>query len=233
MFGFKKRRLATPPADILWSTENEPTNPLVDLCADIREHPGEYSYDGLFIIRNRNSDIYLGIHSACGMSLTSDEIALARPVRTAFIQAAIQAAKNQSRAALAARLAKLKAERNPDTTNKAEALQAAIDAYIYGKTTIQQDYIFINAVRQMLPVLEGRHRIVPVGPVTISTNTPGDVATRDFLTDPGHIYGGDGHAIRKTRWPDRSGNPHPTRAAQRTADKLIEAKRRDQKAGAP
>ena len=194
-----------------------PADPVTDLCADIIAHPEDYEYTcqefGLAEERLRHKDPFFSVflkryHGPHNRDyyLTSagiiDGLAERSLAERAFLA---HRAFNESRkkADFAAALAKIKADRSHLPLSP-DQVRSAITVCRIGDQPAQR--IVADIAEQMLPVLEGTHRIVAVGfRVTAIRNA--------------------------TRWMDHDGCTWPTRAEMRAAN--IQIKRRKAKAGGP
>lgn len=90
------------------------TGPIAALCADIMGHLKNYRHKGWGIENIEDNKIYLGRYSASGFSMTDAEQTFSRPTYDFFMGLHAndeRKAEDEARADLAARLAKVKAER--------------------------------------------------------------------------------------------------------------------------
>jgi hypothetical protein len=201
--------------------------PVAELCADIADHPEDYELGCAVKVRHRRDDnLFIWVngpmftYSCFRQEPTGPERLLIAETFGNFGRYWQQELARK----IIARLSKLKEEREPSREAYDQAFRDLVAASSYHQdgTPIPDDCLrrIAKLAERMLPVLNGTHQIVPVGPVTIETHTPGDPrpAFRDFLTDK-----------PVQEWRDKNGVPHRTRALMRRADKQIEATRRDQK----
>ncbi|WP_428491711.1 hypothetical protein [Rhodopila sp.] len=156
--------------------EPNPTGPVADLCADIMAHPANYKTSGGIIRSVADDRIYLGQATASGFTLSEAERKYSRGTYNFFMALHADDERREeeaARAGLAARLVRANMDRGkhaPSINGDADELRRLLvkpDQPVWADVRhvelAHRAMGLSTFAERMLPVLEGTHKIVPIG----------------------------------------------------------------------